>query len=418
MDYIPISKLKISDNVFDIEDVNSITNIIKSGRLTTGDVVDKFESDFWRYSGCKYKPIATNSGTSALHLALECVKDMDNLVNPNDDNKYIIVPSYSFNSTANSVIMAGFKPIFADVNCDGLITLDSIKKVIDNNKNLDIIGVIGVHLYGKTFDVESIADEYKDILYIIEDCAQAVGAYAEWKDGYKHVGLVGDFGCFSFYSTKNIACGEGGMIISDKHDMNEHIKSLRNHGIVNNNKTKQSMKYNQPNFGYNYRMCNINASIGISQLKELDMYNNKRFTNATIYDDMITNYIVRKPKLDREFKKSHVFNQYTINVKDNGGLFLNYKLQSYLENKGIQSEVYYPEPLPLLKYYIKRSTSLGYNQYDDYKVAKWLSSTSLSIPVHPHLTLREILYIVNAINEYTYEIGDKFWNDKHDEVVT
>ncbi len=179
--------------------------------------------------------------------------------------------------------MAGFKPLFADVDDDGLITVETIKEVLEYNEHLNVVAIIGVHLYGNCFDVEKIKNEFPT-LYIIEDCAQAAGL----RVGDKHVGTIGDYGCFSFYSTKNMTTGEGGMVLSDEDDA-IYIKQLRNHGIDNSNVcgSLQSMKYNQPYFGYNYRMCEINAVIGMQQLDVLDCLNSIRYTHATIYDEKI-----------------------------------------------------------------------------------------------------------------------------------
>jgi len=253
-------------------------NIIESGELTTGKYVKGFERGLDLYTGRRKCTSTVNSGTAALHLACECVKRK---LKGEIDDCYIIAPSFSFNATANVILMAGFKPLFADVDDDGLITVETIKEVLEYNEHLNVVAIIGVHLYGNCFDVEKIKNEFPT-LYIIEDCAQAAGL----RVGDKHVGTIGDYGCFSFYSTKNMTTGEGGMVLSDEDDA-IYIKQLRNHGIDNSNVcgSLQSMKYNQPYFGYNYRMCEINAVIGMQQLDVLDCLNSIRYTHATIYDE-------------------------------------------------------------------------------------------------------------------------------------
>ena len=407
MKYIPISKPCISNSVFDINNNRSITNIIKNGKLTTGEVVSELESEFTKYIGSNFhQSVAVSNGTVALQLALECIKNNLNISQFDKKDRYIIVPSFSFNATANVVLLSGFKPLFVDVDDDGLISYDSILRVYKENNHLKIIGIIGVHLYGKAFDVVRIKREFP-FLYIIEDCAQAAGL----KISGKHVGTIGDYGCFSFYSTKNMTSGEGGMIISNSDNV-ELIKKLRNHGIDSTNYygTSQSLKYNQTYLGYNYRMCEINAAMALSQLHELDEMNRKRFDNALLYEKLISNpnYIF-KPMFDINDRNSHVFHQYTIKVLEQytGEPFPNNKLKLYLEDKGIQSDIYYPEPLPMLKYYIRYRLDeydkrMGiYHEYDNASVQ---STVVLSIPVHPQLTREQVEYISRMINEYRNDV--------------
>ncbi len=256
---IPISKPIIGD-----EEISAVTNVLKSGKLTSGVQVQRFELEFANYCGTDYA-IATNSGTSALHAAL-----IASGIGHGDE---VIVPSFSFIATASSVSMTGATPVFVDVD-NFTYNINPCK--IEDKITSKTRAVLGVHLFGQPFDVKFLRDICCDNnLLLIEDAAQAHGAMIN----NQKVGSFGDFGCFSFYATKNMMTGEGGMITTNSKEYARRLKLIINHG--------QSDKYLHTALGYNYRMTDISAAIGIAQLNKLNIFNNKRRKNAQYYDGHI-----------------------------------------------------------------------------------------------------------------------------------
>jgi perosamine synthetase len=253
---------------------------------------------------------------------------------------------------------------------------DIINKITSKTK-----AIIGVHLFGHPFDVkviQNICDGHK--LLLIEDCAQAHGAQYQGQN----VGSFGS-GCFSFYPTKNITTGEGGIITTDNDEVSESCRLLRNHG--------QSSKYYHTVLGYNYRMTDIQAAIGIVQLNKLNEFNKKRIQNAEYYnkhlklDGMVTPH--------KEANVKHVYHQYVVKIENdsiNRDVFM-----KYLTDNGIGCAVHYP--LPIFSQPLYRD--LGYTE----KIAKCpvtsdLVNRVLSLPVHPSLTEEDLKYIVETINNW------------------
>ncbi|KAF5428515.1 perosamine synthetase [Candidatus Methanophagaceae archaeon] len=349
---IPISKPEIGK-----EEIAAVTRVLESGMLAQGEVVEEFEDKFAVYIGTDYA-IATNSGTSALHTALAAqgIKEGDE----------VITTAFSFFATASCVLMQNATPVFVDIdpktyNIDPALIE---AKISDRTK-----AIIPVHLYGQPCEMREIMDIAKaNNLAVIEDAAQAHGA--EYKA--KKVGAIGDIGVFSFYSTKNIITGEGGMITTNNEEIAERARLIRNHG--------QSRRYFHDCLGYNYRMTNIAAAIGLVQLKKIDTLSLRRMSNARYYGEQLK---VKKPFVSPNVK--HVFHQYTIRVKDRD------KFQAHLERNGVGYGIYYPVPLP--------SQPL-FDSNELFEVAELASKDVISIPVNPSLKRMDVEKVVKVVNGY------------------
>ncbi len=349
---IPISKTIIGK-----EELKAVKEVLESGMLAQGDVVKELEDKFAAYIGVEYA-IATNSGTAALHTALAAIGIKS--------GEEVITTSFSFFSTASCVLMQNAKPVFVDIEPR---TYNINQSEIEDKISERTKAIIPVHLYGqpcKMKEIMDIAEEHN--LNVIEDAAQAHGA--EY-DG-KKVGSIGDMGVFSFYATKNIITGEGGMITTNNEKIAERARIIRNHG--------QRERYIHECLGYNYRMTNIAAAIGLAQLKKLDKLNERRISNARYYNKRLN---ADKPYVAPGVK--HVFHQYTIRVKERD------KFSEHLEKNGVGYGIYYPVPLP--------SQPL-FNSGGFFREAEVASKEVVSIPVHPSLSKEEVKEVVEVVNSY------------------
>lgn len=351
------------------EELKAIEEVFRSGVLAQGDTVNEFENNFSNYIGVK-NSIAISNGTVALDLAL---KSLD--IKEKDE---VITTPFTFIATSNSVLYQRAKPIFADVDekTFNINPDDVINRITEKTR-----AIIGVHLFGQPFDVKEIQDICEDHkLLLIEDCAQAHGAEYE----NKKVGNFG-IGCFSFYATKNITTGEGGMVTSNDDDITELCRLLRNHG--------QSSKYYHTVLGYNYRMTNIQAAIGIVQLKKLEDFNKKRIQNAEYLNKNIDLEGIVTPYKKNDIK--HVYHQYVIKIDTD--IIDREDMIKYLTSNGIGCAVHYPIPIFMQPLYQK----LGYTKEDvNCPIAEKLANSVLSLPVHPSLSEKDLEYIVNTINNY------------------
>ena len=237
-----------------------------------------------------------------------------------------------------------------------------------------------MHLFGHPFDVKAIQEICKDYrLYLVEDCAQAHGAEYEGRK----VGSFGVAGCFSFYATKNMTTGEGGMITTNSDKIAKVCRLLRSHG--------ESQKYYHTILGYNYRMTDIQAAIGIVQLKKLDMFNEKRISNAEFLNKHIKAYGIKLPHIKNRVK--HVYHQYAVTIEKEFPMSRD-EFMMYLKRKGIGCAIHYPLPIHKQPLYQR----MGYTDENAMcLVATSLSNKILSLPVHPALTEKDLVYITEAI---------------------
>lgn len=361
--------INITKPIITQDEIKAVIKVLKSGMIVQGPRVAEFERKFAEYCGAKYA-IATNSGTSALHCALYACD-----IKPDDE---VITTPFTFVATANSILMQNAKPVFVDTDST-TFNIDSSK--IENKITKKTKAILPVDLFGQIYNVKGvrkIAKKYK--LKIIEDACQALGA--EYKN--QKSGTFGDAGCFSFYATKNITTSEGGMIITNKKDIAELARRFRHHN------QSEETRYQYFGLGYNYRMTDIEAAIGIQQIKKIAKFNKKRIQNAEILTKGLRDVEgIITPKIKKDY--IHVFNQYTIRVMSRYKITRD-KLSQYLTKKGIGNTIFYPKPLHLLPHFIK----LGYKK-GEFPIAEKTSSEVLSLPVHPLLSESDMEYIINTI---------------------
>ena len=359
--FIPIAKPLIGD-----EELNAVSRVLRSGMLAQGSEVESLENEFAEYVGVDHA-VAVANGTVALDLILKAYK-----ITRGDE---VITTPFSFIATSNSILYQGARPIFADI--------DPNTYTIDPEKVLELVtprtkAIIAVHLYGHPAEIKPLRDIAEDHgLVLIEDAAQAHGAM------YKgtRTGSLGDSAAFSFYATKNMTCGEGGMVTTNDRRIAEKIKLLRNHG--------QQSKYFHVELGYNLRMTNIQAAIARVQLKKLDTMNEARRRNAALLTRFLAS--IKSIKLPEESPWAfHVYHQYVIRVKPP---FSRDKLKEFLELKGIQTAVHYPMVIPDQPLYKK----LGIKCPKECPEARKAASEVLSLPVHPSLSNEDIKYIADSL---------------------
>jgi perosamine synthetase len=360
---IPIAKPIMGD-----EEAKVVEAVLKSGMLAQGEYVSEFEQSFSKYVGVQ-NSVAVSNGTVALDLALKALG-----IQQGDE---VVTPAFTFIATANSILFQGAKPIFADVD-DQTFNInpgDVLERITAKTR-----AIIGVHLFGHPFDLKAVQEICKDHhLFLIEDSAQAHGA--EYNG--KKVGSFG-VGCFSFYPTKNMTTGEGGMITTNSADSAETCRLLRNHG--------DNGKYHHITLGYNYRMTDIEAALGIIQLRKLDGFNDKRIKNAEYLNEHINVEGLEMPYKKKGVK--HVYHQYAAVIEDGFSMSRDAFMQ-YLRDKGIGSAIYYPMPIHKQPLYQR----LGYTDENvRCPVATALSKKILSLPVHPALREEDLMYIVETIN--------------------
>lgn len=352
---IPIAKPSINE-----DEIEAVRSVLISGNIAQSKKVEEFEKKFANYIGTDYA-ISTSNGTTALHVAL--------LANDIGKGHEVITSSFSFVATANSVLFTGAKPVFVDIDPNSFNINPSLieEKITKKTK-----AIMPVHLYGQTAEIKKIKEICDDHnLILIEDAAQAHGA----KFDGKKAGSFGT-GCFSFYPTKNITTSEGGMITTNSKSVCEKSKKIRNHG--------QERRYYYDTLGFNFRMTDICAAIGVCQLKKLDDFNKTRRKNAEVYSKKLSKLdYLECPKVSNN--KEHVFHQYTVRIK-NGKRD---QIIKGLEKAGIGYGIYYPMPLHMQPLYLE----LGYK--DKLRETEKAAKEVLSIPVHPLLKKEELDFIIS-----------------------
>jgi len=324
------------------------------------------EEEIARYSQCPYA-IACASGTDALLLALRALG-----IGPGDE---VITTAYSFFASAGTIVNAGATPVFVDIDPRTFnIDPHAIEAAITPRTK----AVLPVHLYGQCCDVATVkATCDKHQLWLIEDAAQAIGS--EW-DG-KRAGAFGDFGCFSFFPSKNLgAAGDGGMMVARNSDYADRVRLLREHGA--------RPKYHHSVLGTNSRLDALQAAILRVKLRHLDRWSEMRAKNAALYDHLFEGSRVGRPW--RDPRARHIYNQYVIRVKDRDGL------RNVMTERGIGTEVYYPVPLHLQQCF----AALGY-QAGDLPNSEAAASETLALPIYPELGEERLRYVAATVREFT-----------------
>ncbi|XRO75841.1 DegT/DnrJ/EryC1/StrS family aminotransferase [Methanocaldococcus sp. 28A] len=341
-----------------------IQRVLESGWFILGKELEAFEKEFAEYLGAKHV-IGVNSGSDALYLAVKALG-----VSKDDE---VITVSHTFISTVDAITRNGAKPVFVDIDPETYtIDVSQIEKKITEKTK----AIVPVHLYGHPADMDpilEIAEEYG--LYVIEDASQAHGA--EYKG--RKVGNIGDVGCFSFYPTKNLgAYGDGGVVVTNDDELAEKLRVLRSYG--------SSKKYYHNLIGVNSRLDELQAAILRVKLKYLDEWNKRRRKMAKLYNKLLEDYEVITP-IEKVWAK-HVYHLYIIRHKERD------KLQKYLSENGIQTQIHYPIPVHKQKAYV----DLGINV--QLPITEKISNEILSLPMHPWLKEEEVKYICETIKKF------------------
>lgn len=356
-DFIPPAKPIIGS-----EERAAVDRVLASGQLAQGTEVAEFEKEFSTVLLDGRASVAVNSGTSGLHLGLLAAG-----IGPGDE---VIVPSFTFAATANSVALTGATPVFADIELDHFC-LDPASvesRITDRTK-----AIMPVHLYGHPYNVEAfeaLASKYG--LMLFEDAAQAHGARAHGR----FVGTFGTFAMFSLYPTKNMTSGEGGMVSTGDAGVEHRLRLLRNQGM--------ERQYENELVGFNTRMTNIHAAIGRVQLTKVLGWTEQRRSNAAFLDANLTGVVT--PKVADGYE--HVYHQYTVRVADDRDGFV----KALKEEHNVGSGVYYPIPNHRLA---------PFRTDDDLPVTEQAAAEVVSLPVHPSLTQDDLERIVEAVAAVT-----------------
>ena len=365
---VPLLDLSKQHKPIMLDIKRTVDRVIESQSYILGEEVELFEKEIAEYCNVKYA-VGVSSGTDALIISL-----MSANIGQGD---YVITTPYSFFATAGAISRVGAKPIFVDIdkktfNIDpNEIERLMIKKAFMKHR---IKAIIPVHLFGQCANMNPIIKIAKDYnLWVIEDAAQAIGSGS--------AGSIGDFGCFSFFPSKNLgAFGDGGLVTTNSKESYEKLKMLRQHG--------SNPKYYHKIIGGNFRLDSIQAAILRVKLKYLNKWTNSRRHNSDEYEELFYEYDLSKIILPNH-TSNHTYNQYTIVVPERRN-----ELKDFLFKNNIQTEIYYPVPLN------KQECYLTFHESDVLPIAEYLSKHSLSIPIYPGITLGQQIYVVKKIKEF------------------
>jgi perosamine synthetase len=355
---IPISKPFIGET-----EKQAVLQVLESGMLVQGPRTAKLEEKFAAACGVKYA-IATSSGTTALHAAL--------LAHNIGDGDEVITTPFTFIASVNSIIYTGARPVFVDIEED---TFNINPALIEAAVTPRTKAIMPVHLYGHPCDMDAIMDiARRHNLAVIEDAAQAIGA--DYKG--KRVGGFGT-GCFSLYATKNVMSGEGGMITTDDGEFANRCRMIRSHGM--------QRRYYHDMLGYNFRMTDLHAAIGLAQIDRLDVFTAKRRTNAAYLNAHIKSVVT--PAVREGY--GHVWHQYTIRV--DGGRNRDAAVKQ-LNDAGVGTGIFYPVPANKQTHLLKMGLGDA-----SLPVAERLALEVISLPVHPQLSQADLETIVAEVNK-------------------
>jgi perosamine synthetase len=356
--------IPINVPIIETEEINEVRSVLMEGALTTaanagGKRVQEFEKLLSSYVGSRYA-VAVNSGTSALQASLYALD-----IKKGDE---VLLPSFTFVATANSVVSVGAKPVFVDVLPENY-TMDpkDLKKKITKKSK----AIIPVHLYGNFAymrEISEIADKHN--IEIIEDAAQSLGTTYR----NKHSGTFSRLGCFSMYAAKVVTSGEGGAVVTNERQLFEKLRKIRNHGMVHG--------YDSRILGLNLRLPEISAAIAKAQMKKLPRFLRKRERNAKLLTELLSDLDLVLPK-EREGVRVNWY-LYTISTKNRD------KLLKQLNSKGIGAMAYYSTPVHKTPLYSKKI---------NLPITDWAASTVLSLPVHPRVTENNIYYISKTMHQ-------------------
>ena len=359
------------------DDKRIVNTALDQTMLTFGPQLEKFESDFSKYTKAKYA-IAVSNCTAALHLSLKVLG-----IKENDE---VIIPDLTFVADANAILACNAKPTIVDINKNNFfLSISNLKKNITKKTK----AIIPVHIYGQVCNIDEVLDVAKaNNLKVVEDCAHAIGTFHK----SKHVGTIGNTGCFSFYPTKNITTAEGGMVITNSKNIADKVRQLRSHGMLKSLKSRYAGGYpwvfdiSEP--GYNYRLDEIRCALGISQLRRVAKINKMRKTAVSYYHSKLHNIPgIILPDMVRD--KSHSYHLYTIRVTKSFGMSRN-QLFKKLKQAGIRTTVYW---MPIHKFTAYRKYAKKSNVVTTSKIYDEI----LSLPLFPNISKRHQDAVINCI---------------------
>tara|TARA_B100000029_G_scaffold500377_1_gene572048 strand:+ start:48 stop:1199 length:1152 start_codon:yes stop_codon:yes gene_type:complete len=368
------------------KELTAIKKVLDTGIYVHGPKIIEFEKSFKKFTKAKHA-ISVSSCTAGMHLIYFSLN-----IGYGDE---IIVPAQTHVATGHAVELTGAKPIFIDCeSLTGNIDISKIEKAITKKtKAITVVHYLGLPVDMKK--IKKIANRYK--LYVIEDCALSLGA----KVGKTHTGICGDAGVFSFYPVKHMTTAEGGMVITNNKKLAKKIRLKKAFGIdKSHGERKKPGVYNAVELGFNYRMSEIQAVIGIEQLKKVPMFLKKRYKNFKKLAFLIKN--LKNVKIlkgsNNYLKSSHYC--LSIILADSIAKYRNVIIAG-LKNKGIGSSIYYPHPVPRMSYYKKK---YGYSKKNFLNASK-ISDNSIALPVGPHLKKNDTTIIaknfIKLIEKYS-----------------
>jgi dTDP-4-amino-4,6-dideoxygalactose transaminase len=343
--------------------------------------VKELEQKIASYCRCNYA-VGVSSGSDALLISLMAAG-----IGPGD---FVMTSPYTFFATAGSITRLGATPIFVDID-EHTYNMDPwmLKKTIaalSNSQRSRLKAIMPVHLFGQCAEMDAILQIARDNnLNVIEDAAQAIGSEYQFSDGtVKRAGSMGEYGCFSFFPSKNLgAFGDGGMVTTNLQDVYERLRIIRTHGA--------RPKYFHKVIGGNFRLDALQAAILSVKLKYLDEWTKKRNENANLYKALFKKRELEDfVALPLEREKRHIYNQFVIKLREKRD-----ELKQFLNDRGVGCEIYYPVPLHM-------QDCFRYLNYEavDFPVSAQAASKSLALPIYPELTEDQISYVVDTIEEF------------------
>ena len=356
---IPLSRPTITEEM-----KNKVLEVLDSGRLVKGPKVDEFEDGFARYCGVKHG-IAVSSGSAAVYLALWA------LGVSNDDE--VVCPAHTFIASASPILLLGAKPVFVDVGHDYNVDIDDLEKKM----TIRTKAVIAVHMYGQMCDMDRLLElRSKHGFYLVEDASHAHGA--EY-DGRKS-GSFGEISCFSLLPSKLMTvAGEGGMVVTNNEELERRVKALRDHG---RDYGKEEAKFVSNLLGFNFRMSEISAAIGIEQLKHLDTWIERRREIARLYNLLLPEEVVKPIQYP---KRKSVYYLYVIRATKRD------ELRRFLWQSQIETGVHYP--VPVHKQPVFSTDSLLPRTEE-------ICQKLLSLPIYPGLENEDVEYVCQRTSEF------------------
>ncbi|OIO55528.1 hypothetical protein AUJ46_00995 [Candidatus Peregrinibacteria bacterium CG1_02_54_53] len=355
--------IRLSRPVMGDAETEAVIAVLRTGQIAQGKVVSRFEHEFAALCGTRHA-VATSSGTTALCTAL-----LAHGIGRGDE---VITTPFTFIATINSILSVGATPILVDIESE---TFNINPALIERAISPRTRAIMPVHLFGHLCAMDDILDiAQKHHLVVIEDAAQAAGA----KLRERHAGTFGT-GCFSFYATKNLTCGEGGAVITDDDTIAERCRMVRNHGM--------RQRYHHEMLGFNYRMNEISAAIGLCQLAQFDKMQRCRAQNAEFLQSHL--YNVGVPIVRDNY--THAWHQFTVKTPFQDAVKRNVIVDDLRKN-GIEAGIFYPLPVHRQAYLV------GEFSGQSFSVAEEMADRVFSLPIHPHLSLDELERITAVVN--------------------